>query len=118
MKQFLRLTPAPGALLLAGIALLGKAGFAQSFFLGFEENGNFICGESGPTEATIHCTLSGSQGFSGAEGWAIGLKSSGHRFLDLTVSGTAAEAALSGGFVFNELTRGEGNEGAVSLVAL
>jgi hypothetical protein len=117
MQQLLRISPAAVGILLGGALLLGNRGLAQTFLLGFEEKFNFACGQPGSNRTTFHCTLSGSDGNSGAQGWAIGVRAPGRRILSTTVAGTAAETALSRGFVLNELTTGDGNDGAVSFVA-
>src|SRR5262245_30438780 len=104
MKQFLRISPSTGALLLGSLLSLPHRGFAQGFVLGFEEKFGRACNEPGSHRTTFHCTLFGSDGTSGAQGWAIGLRAPGRRIVSATVAGTAAETALSSGFVLNELT--------------
>src|SRR2546422_7041354 len=118
MSQFLKVPPATGVIILASSLFFSEKALAQAFFLSFEEGTSALCAEEGSVTSTVHCMLGGSQGNSGAEGWAIGVTAPGHRIVDLTVAGTAAERALATGFVLNELTSGEGNDGAVSFVAL
>jgi hypothetical protein len=107
----------PGALLT--LCLLGSGALrAQSFELAFE-GPDSLCGEPGiRLTAPYYSTLT-STGADLAAGWSFGVTVEGGVIRCVTTAGTAAEEFDDGtGFQKSEITTGEGNEGAISIVVL
>lgn len=78
-----------------------------------------LVGPPGSTRIeSFFCTLTHSGAGPGAQAWSIGVKSENAQITKISLEGTDAESALSDGFEHNELTSGDGNEGAISAVVL
>ena len=111
MKPF----PCSTALLL----LLGLSRSAEAetvFKIGF--SGPDKLGASGAENGNYYSTLIHEGGGAGVQGWSLSMTAEGAQILSIDVEGTKAKELYADGFSHNEVTTGDGNEGAVSAIIL
>ena len=103
--------------LLLGALASSASAVAQEFELGFE-GPDSLCATPGASEASPYfCTLSTPEAPL-ARAWSFGIQATNARIRTITTRGTVVDRLLSAGFSKTELTFGDGNEGAVSIVVL
>jgi hypothetical protein len=89
--------------------------------LGFQDSpcDTEITGEAGSEQTrTLWATITTANVTEGPSGWSFGIAIEGGVFTELTMDGTDAVEFFDQGFEDHQITTGDGNEGAVSGVAL
>ena len=103
------------------VTIDGDADGPPSYSLGFAgcDEVSGYTGDAFTTDVDLVLTDSNNNSASGAQSWSIGVAARGGSITAITTDGTDAGGVIENtGFQINELTSGDGNEGAISAVVV